>query len=144
MKVPYEHTLPHKITCPYRTVVKHHDDYDDPSSALSTRVTERSVDFRQVSLHSMDDLQFHSNFRMSRSTYEDLLQCVIPLLPKQYEGFGQRIIPPEERLAMILWFLSSAETYRQLAARFGTTDSVVSYIYANLLFIVYFFSAPFD
>lgn len=75
-------------------------------------------------------MQFHANFRMCRSTYEQLLQLIAPSLPQQFKGFGQCIIPPEERLAMVLWFVSSSETYRQLAARFGTTDSVVSLINA--------------
>lgn len=112
----------------YRKVLRQHDDFNGVLHLASniSRETERSAEFRTETIDKMDDIQFGSNFRMKPSTYEQFLSIVSPLLPKPYDGIGQHIIPPKERLAIALWFLSSRETYRQLATRFGTTESVVS------------------
>lgn len=46
-------------------------------------------------------------------------------LPQPYDGLGEHIIPAQQRLYIVIWFLASSESYRQLASRFGTCESVV-------------------
>jgi hypothetical protein len=73
----------------------------------------------------MSEEIFSRHFRMTRATFQKLSQLIKYDLPQPYDGFGSQVFPPTERLYMVLWYLATTETYRQLAARFGTTISVV-------------------
>ena len=42
-----------------------------------------------------------------------------------HEGRGKNVIPPKERLLLVLWYFATSESHRQLVVRFGTTDSTV-------------------
>lgn len=94
-------------------------------SEESIREVEKAKDFRTETILAYDDEEFSRHFRMERTTFNELLRRLAPRLPERYEGFGERIIPPDERLYMVLWFLATNESYRALACRFGTSDSTV-------------------
>lgn len=86
---------------------------------------DKSRQFRLETVPSYDDMEFSRHFRMSRTTFTKLLEILSPFMPTPYSGFGKSVIPPRERLYIVLWYVASNETYRQLACRFGTTDSVI-------------------
>jgi hypothetical protein len=105
-------------------VVKH-DQERKAVEESSTRVIEKDKVFRNITIPRYDDEEFVRHFRMKRSTFHVLLEQLSPYLPKPFNGMGSVVIPPEERLYIYIWYMATSETYRALACRFGTTDSVV-------------------
>ncbi|XP_067132867.1 putative nuclease HARBI1 [Centruroides vittatus] len=69
-----------------------------------------------VSMYS--DKEFKSHFRLSRTTVEILLQC----LPNP-KVKTKPLIEKEKNLLIFLWLVGNQETYREVADRFGVTES---------------------
>ena len=108
----------------FREIIKHHE---ERKVVVETedRLIRKSREFRCETIDSYDEQEFIIHFRMQRPTFSKLLQRLQPHLPNAFDGFGEAIIPPIERLYMVIWFLATNETYRALACRFGTSDSVI-------------------
>lgn len=98
---------------------------ENTNTSDTDRVVEKDKLFRNVTIASYDDEEFARHFRMTRPTFNTLLEQLAPHLPKPFPGMGSVVIPPKERLYIYLWFMATSETYRALACRFGTTDSVI-------------------
>lgn len=85
----------------------------------------KGKNFRRRIIPAMDAEEFKKHFRMRPTTFDSLVSKVEQHLPTPYDGFGKNIIPPKERMYIGIWFFASSEGYRQLATRFGTTESTI-------------------
>lgn len=75
-------------------------------------------------LNKFDDEQWREHFRMSRSTFESVLQLLEPALSKQTTNW-RKPLEARQRLAIVLWWLATPSEYRNVACLFGVGISTV-------------------
>lgn len=82
---------------------------------------DKATDWYDYIVPQMDDKAFKENFRVTKKTFDflvDSLQC----LKKQDTNF-RKAIPVRKRIAVALFYLSSAAEYRVISALFGIGKS---------------------
>lgn len=62
-----------------------------------------------VPRYAADDFQSH--FRVTRTTTENLLRLIAPMLQRQ-DSFGRPTIDPHKQLLSVLWLLATLDSYR--------------------------------
>ncbi|XP_018400724.1 PREDICTED: uncharacterized protein LOC108778122 [Cyphomyrmex costatus] len=78
------------------------------------------------------DIQFLEHFRMSRVTFEALLNIVIPLLnPEEYVD-----VSPSKKLLFTIWVLAKQESFLATGDRFGLAKSSGHNIFKSVITIL--------
>ena len=79
---------------------------------------ERSNDEECIALQR----QWKDDFRMSRKTFESIVEIVPPRLQKQNTQL-KNAIPVEKRVAVVIWRLATGDSYRAVGKTFGIGKS---------------------
>ncbi|XP_066930530.1 putative nuclease HARBI1 [Clytia hemisphaerica] len=90
------------------------------------RTQQRVIDYFELTISRLPDIDFKSHFRLRRESLEILCQrlCTSEYLQKGQKG-GREEIKLAKKLCMYLWFSSTKETNRSISSRFGVTYSSV-------------------
>ena len=94
---------------------------------LSSQIRDRSTEWVNVDIPSMDEYEFINNFRLSRPAFFKLCQMLEPHIQKQ-ETFAQNTIEFERRLLLTLYYLGQGGNFRAVANQFGVAVPTVSVI----------------
>lgn len=76
---------------------------------------------------SFDDDQWKAQFRVSRTTFDFLLEEVGPVVERRRTNY-RNPIEPRRRLAIALWYLACSGEYRSIARLFGVGIATVCMI----------------
>ncbi|XP_054843560.1 uncharacterized protein LOC129335133 [Eublepharis macularius] len=82
-----------------------------------------------------DDELWIQNFRMSRSTFNELVACIGPGLAR-HDTRLRRAIPMEKRVAIAIWYLANCYHYRGCMNQFGVGLSTVAGIVLEVCFAI--------
>ena len=74
-----------------------------------------------------DDQEWLRNFRMRKTTFQELCTWLAPALQRQ-DTHLRPAIPLEKRVAIALWKLATPDSYRSMGHQFGVGRSAVGYI----------------
>ncbi|XP_064486274.1 uncharacterized protein LOC135398766 [Ornithodoros turicata] len=74
------------------------------------------------------DIQFKEHFRMSRTTFQALLQATA-----QHMREGPTQIPLETKALMTLWLLGNQESFRGVADRFGINRGTLHFVVEQMV-----------
>lgn len=77
-----------------------------------------------ATVESFPDEQWMAHFRMSRGTFQYLLDLLTPALTRQKTNF-RKPIAPNRRLAIVLWWYATPGEYRTISCLFGVGISTV-------------------
>ncbi|KAF5278234.1 hypothetical protein FQR65_LT15723 [Abscondita terminalis] len=69
----------------------------------------------------MLDNDFKSHFRMSRGTFEYILQIISVKLMRSYPGLG--MIRPEKQFLLCIWRMATPDSYRSICEKFKVSRS---------------------
>ncbi|KAJ8384919.1 hypothetical protein AAFF_G00197270 [Aldrovandia affinis] len=75
-------------------------------------------------LNNFDEEQWREHFRMSRNTFEYVLQLVEATLRRKTTRW-RKPIEPQRRLAIVLWWYATPSEYRTISCLFGVGVSTV-------------------
>lgn len=75
-------------------------------------------------LNNFDDGMWMQHFRMSRNTFEFVLQLLSPSLKRKTTGW-RKPLEPRLRLAVVLWWYATPSEYRTISCLFGLGISTV-------------------
>lgn len=68
------------------------------------------TNYAEITVPSLDDVTFRSHFRMSRASFQFVLQNVAPALMESYSRSD--VIDAEKQLLVTIWTLANQESYR--------------------------------
>lgn len=102
----------------------------------SVWVQPRSKDWWNfVTSSSSDSNWWHSNLRMSRSTFNYICSQLSPYIQKQNTQMRD-CVPVEQRVALTLWRLATNADYRSISQLFGLGRSTVCEIFHECCSII--------
>ncbi|KAJ8932762.1 hypothetical protein NQ314_014463 [Rhamnusium bicolor] len=98
------------------------DDEDDEETRL---ILQKVWGFAEETVPNFSDRQFHSHFRMTPTTFEDILRKMhaVAEINVQAHAGGNPETPIEKQLLIALWYMSNIESFRGVADRFGVSSS---------------------
>ena len=102
---------------------------------LSNRIRDRSTEWVDVDVPSMDNYEFMNNFRLSRPAFVKLCQMLEPHIQKQ-ETFAQNTIDVERRVLLTLYYLGQGGNFRAVANQFGVAVPTVSVIVQQVTSVI--------
>lgn len=76
------------------------------------RIPSRVLNFIEHTITNSSAKEFQSHFRLTRPTYENLLQKIGPRLMKNDGLPGKTRIDPATQILSALWLLGTSESYR--------------------------------
>lgn len=82
-----------------------------------------------------DDVVWRENFRVSRATFEYIVQLVDAELSRRDTPF-RNAVPIEKRVAVSLWRLATGDSYRACGLQFGlpkSTTSMITHEFCSIL-----------
>ncbi|XP_042310079.1 uncharacterized protein LOC121923591 [Sceloporus undulatus] len=88
-----------------------------------------------------DDAKWIEQFRMSRGTLFEIAEVLRPKLERQ-RTIMREAISVEKRVAIVVWWLSNLERYREVATQFGIGRSTVGDIVLEVCFAIELLLAP--
>ncbi|XP_044278455.1 uncharacterized protein LOC123019560 [Varanus komodoensis] len=98
-----------------------------PSDRTVWSKTQETDWWDNLAAGQRDDAEWVRCFRMSRAAVLDLAERLRPVLRREDTNM-RAAIPVEKRVALTLWKLASADSYRSVARRFGVGVSTASVI----------------
>ncbi|CAH2011892.1 unnamed protein product [Acanthoscelides obtectus] len=109
------------------TVVNGHFIFDeedeDEGNHKQATILEKIENFAEVTVPQFSDRQFQQHFRMSPTTFEDLLEKLSVVFHNRPDGPGRFPVPMEKQAMIALWCLSNLESFRSVGDRFGISKS---------------------
>ena len=93
----------------------------------SNRIRNRSTEWVDVDVPSMDKYEFINNFRLSRPAFVKLCQILEPYIKKE-DTFAKNTIPVQRRVLLTLYYLGQGGNFRAVANQFGVAVPTVSVI----------------
>ncbi|XP_064478188.1 putative nuclease HARBI1 [Ornithodoros turicata] len=87
-------------------------------------VTARVVQYAETTVPTQTPQVFQSNFRLQKSSFEQMVLLLAPILTPD-ALVGRPPIVPEKQLMLFVWYLANMEGFRSVGDRFGITRSSV-------------------
>ncbi|CAH1983333.1 unnamed protein product [Acanthoscelides obtectus] len=98
------------------TVVNGHFIFDeedeDEGNHKQATILEKIENFAEVTVPQFSDRQFQQHFRMSPTTFEDLLEKLSVVFHNRPDGPGRFPVPMEKQAMIALWCLSNLKSFR--------------------------------
>uniref|UniRef100_T1J8I5 DDE Tnp4 domain-containing protein n=1 Tax=Strigamia maritima TaxID=126957 RepID=T1J8I5_STRMM len=105
------------------------EDDDELTMLMLLRTNNQRIKRRRPNGYAEDVVakytpdEFQEHFRLSRTTFEWLLEKIAPSI--LHEGVGRPTIEVDKQLLMTIWLLTNQETYKQIANRFAVAEQTV-------------------
>ncbi|XP_046567601.1 putative nuclease HARBI1 [Haliotis rubra] len=95
------------------------------------RSVPKAVDYTDIFAElSVNDDYFSEHFRVSRHTFDILLEYIEPSISRHNRG-GNHPVPPEKQLYIFLWYLSNLCSMREVSQLFDVSMSTVHKVVTN-------------
>ena len=75
-----------------------------------------------------DTAEYKNMMRMSHAVFQRILSYIEQDITRKQVLGGNKVISPNERLALTITFLTTGETYRSLSYQFRISTRAISYI----------------
>ncbi|XP_057655013.1 uncharacterized protein LOC130893152 [Diorhabda carinulata] len=80
--------------------------------------------FLEMEVPLLNEYDFKCHFRVSKTTYEKVLELLYYGFNSDHKG-GREKITPEKATFILLWYLGNQETFKQMSERFKNTMSSI-------------------
>lgn len=113
-------------------------------TARSMWIRHREPNSFWPSIEKLGDAQWKSHFRMTRDTFDYLVEILAPSITRKTTTF-RRAIDPRRRTAIALWWFATPAEYRTISCLFGVglstvckivrqvTDALVNILYQRFI-----------
>lgn len=98
-------------------------DFPDEFGPPIHRSVVRMKRYVEDCIDKFDYQQFRENFRISRTTFEYLLDSLNLQDKLPAHSYGREKITPKHALLITIWYLANMETFRQISDRFNVSRS---------------------
>ncbi|XP_038067665.1 protein ANTAGONIST OF LIKE HETEROCHROMATIN PROTEIN 1-like [Patiria miniata] len=95
------------------------------AALLSRDKRARIHGFTEEVIPAMQESEFRSHFRLSTRTFEYILNVIHDALLPKAPGGPFEAVSPMKQLLIFLWYLANQITIRELALKFGVSESTV-------------------